>query len=260
MRSIVSIRGPIGRELVIIVSLVGLLPVFAKGAETQASGKADDFDAVLSVMQAAHPEQYALARLALGLPLPQPSWSAKQSHELDAMYEAAEKKMQQLVVAGQKNPASAPELIKKAQQIDSAVERDLDKLLTKQQQQELNSRGFVTNGEVLAFMNDPARVGHELMETLKPTADQKKKLQPVLDKGAARISQLAQELETVTGTKGLVLGTGQLMTAIETLAKVHKLLTPEQGMLLVTMVMQNGGAPASQPASNPSEVGTEGKE
>ncbi len=186
---------------ILFFAMLPMVSAVSGAPATRASNPRGDFESVLSVMQVASPESLALDRLALALPWPNAQISAEQRRKIDSILTAAEAKMQELVATVQKDPASAPQLVKKGEQIKLAFQQEISHLLTEPQQQELWGRVSLVTGEVLALKDDPTTFEQVVLEPLKLTPAQKKKIHPVLLKGVAQIQKLAQQVEATDGVK-----------------------------------------------------------
>jgi hypothetical protein len=112
----------------------------------------------------------------------------------DALLEH-EAALRQMIVDARRDPSKAGASLERVERFRTEREPALEKLFTDEQYETVGRRHQVIENQLSVLGSDPAEFVKLLTETLKPTAEQKAKINPAIDRLADRIRELTAEWE-----------------------------------------------------------------
>ena len=228
---------PGSRTVIILLVLLGVVHC----VDGQEPRQAED---AFMAARVSDPDSILLARVVLALPMKDDSISEDARRKLDAKMSAADDQIQALHKKVGKDEASKKQFAAAAQKIHETLAKDTNEL-TEKQRQSLNDRQFVVTGEVLGLQENPLDFLEQFPKLVKPSNVQ---IQPLLKDAAEEFKKLKAREEA--GTDTAEDWQRQSRLCLETLLKLHQLLTPAEGMNLIALVMPGAGQtppPTSQP-------------
>jgi hypothetical protein len=138
-----------------------------------------------------------------------------------------------MISDARKDPSNAAHVLETLRTFQREQAVQLRDLFTQEAYEKIGRRSQAIELQLSALASDPNGLLKILEQGLTMTPEQKKKIQPLVDRLSDRVKQLTADMAGVTGTKDrmtrIMDGTDQLVSlAMEDRLRIRDALTPEQ--------------------------------